>query len=215
MGRKDHGRQRRGMPVFLLRRFFQWALVAGAALAVLHTARFFPSNNYGDSRVTYVYDGDTVKLANGEKVRLIGIDCPEMRDNDKLFADARRTGEDAQKLKALGQRSYEFARQLLDNRRVRLEFDIQRRDKYGRLLAYVYTREEVTGKTISFEPIPEVIYLQEEAGRQYVETFVNALIINEGYAYPMTIAPNTQHADLFQKLYQQARDRGRGLWRKS
>ena len=91
--------------------------------------------------VAKVIDGDTLKLSNGERVRLIGIDTPESRDNPKLRRDAERTGQDRQAIIAMGKRATEFTKKLVEGKQVRLEFDVQQRDKYGRLLAYVYLED--------------------------------------------------------------------------
>jgi micrococcal nuclease len=144
------------------------------------------SYSYEDIYVTRVIDGDTLKLENGERVRLIGIDTPEMHDSDKLYRDSNKSNQDIQTIKALGRRAYNFTRNLVEGRRVRLEFDLEREDKYGRLLAYVYLKDS--------------------------GTFVNAEIIKQGYASLMTFPPNVKYADLFLKLYQEAREQKRGLW---
>ena len=144
------------------------------------------SYSYSDIYVTRAVDGDTLKLENGERVRLIGIDTPEMHESDKLYRDAQRTHQDIQTIKALGKRAYNFTRNLVEGRRVSLEFDVERQDKYGRLLAYVYLKDD--------------------------GTFVNAEIVKQGYASLMTYPPNVKYADLFLKLYQEARQNKRGLW---
>jgi len=147
---------------------------------------FGRSYNYSDIYVTRAVDGDTLKLENGERVRLIGIDTPEMHESDKLYRDSQRTHQDIQTIKALGKRAYDFTRSLVEGKRVTLEFDLERQDKYGRLLAYVYLKDG---------------------------TFVNAEIVKEGYASLMTYPPNVKYADLFLKLYQEARQNRRGLWK--
>jgi len=203
----------RGTPAALFQKFIRRFLVVALSLAALFASRFLPAPSYESIAVVKVYDGDTIKLANGEKVRLLGIDCPEMRENDKLYRDAYKSRRNIKAIMAQGQKAYEFAQKLLEGRQVRLEFDIEQRDKYNRLLAYVFIREEVAGNTLSFEPVEGVIYIVEEEGRRYIETFVNALILSEGYASPMSISPNTKYSRLFERLYQQARDQKRGLWR--
>lgn len=135
--------------------------------------------------VVRVYDGDTVKLSSGERVRFIGIDTPEMHDNPKLYRDVKKTGLDPETIKQMGEKSYEFTKGLLADRDVRLEFDAEARDKYGRLLAYVYLDDG---------------------------TFVNEEIIKNGYAYPLTIVPNVKHAEDFKALFQEARQKRIGLW---
>lgn len=136
--------------------------------------------------VQRVIDGDTFKLTNGERVRLIGVDTPEAKLNDKLKRDAKRTKQDTKTILAQGQKSKAFATKILEGKRVRLEFDIQPRDRYGRLLAYVYL----------------------ENG-----TFVNAELLKQGYAQLMTVPPNVKYKDLFLKLQREARENQRGLWR--
>jgi micrococcal nuclease len=88
----------------------------------------------------------------------------------------------------MGRRAYRFTKNLVEGKRVALEFDVEKHDRYDRLLAYVYLKD---------------------ANR----TFVNAQIVNEGYASLMTIPPNVKYADLFLKLYQEARQNRRGLWK--
>ena len=142
--------------------------------------------DYANVLVTRVFDGDTIQLADGEKVRLLGIDTPEMYESDKLFRDAQRTGEDIETIVARGRESYKFTKELVEGKGVKLEFDLEKRDKYGRLLAHV------------FIPMDEV--------------FLNAEILKQGYAEVMVIPPNLKYADYFQGLYQEARENKRGLW---
>ena len=150
------------------------------------TIPFGKSYNYADIYVKRVVDGDTLQLETGERVRLIGIDTPEIHESDKLYRDSQRTQRDASTIKELGMRAYEFTKKLVEGKRVSLEFDVEKYDKYGRLLAYVYLKDG---------------------------TFVNAKIVEEGYASLMTIPPNVKYADSFLKLYQQARNNRRGLWK--
>jgi micrococcal nuclease len=150
------------------------------------TLPFGKSYNYSDILVTRAVDGDTLVLENGERVRLIGIDTPEMHESNKLYRDAERTRQDISTIQKLGRRAYKFTKNLVEGKRVSLEFDVERRDKYERLLAYVYLKDG---------------------------TFVNAEIIKQGYASLMTYPPNVKYADLFLKLYQEAREDRRGLWK--
>jgi len=174
--------------VFFIFSFFPSAL-SGAELDISPRTRgegWSKDYIYRDILVRRVVDGDTLLLENNQRVRLIGIDTPEMHDSDKLVRDARRSGEEAETIKRLGRQAYEFTRNLAEGKRVRLEFDAERFDKYKRLLAYAYLSDG---------------------------TFLNAEIIGQGYASPMTYPPNVRHADLFLKLYRQAREERRGLWK--
>jgi endonuclease YncB( thermonuclease family) len=69
---------------------------------------FGKSYNYSDCLVKRAVDGDTLQLENGERVRLIGIDTPEMHESNKLNRDAGRSGQDVTTIQKLGRRSYEF-----------------------------------------------------------------------------------------------------------
>lgn len=125
--------------------------------------------------VVRVVDGDTVHVRIGdriEKVRLIGVNTPEIHHP--------RKGEEPG-----GRQALAVNRQLLLGKRVRLELDVQHRDRYGRLLAYVWVGD----------------------------TMVNAELVRRGYAQVMTVPPNVRYQDLFLKLQRDAREAGRGLWR--
>ncbi|MCX5751240.1 MAG: thermonuclease family protein [Candidatus Saganbacteria bacterium] len=123
--------------------------------------------------VSRVVDGDTIQLFSGEKVRYIGIDTPETKHPKKP-------------VQYFGKEAYEANKKLVAGKKVRLEFDVQKRDKYGRLLAYVYVGD----------------------------IFVNAWLVENGFAQVMTIPPNVKYQELFLKLQKQARENNRGLWGK-
>ena len=129
--------------------------------------------------VVRLVDGDTVwvRLASGvEKVRYIGIDTPEVHHPIR--------GEEPG-----GREATEINRGLVGDRPVRLEPDVQLRDRYGRLLAYVWVKRA-----------------------DGVEVMVNAELVRLGYAQVMTVPPNVRHAELFRKLAVEAREHRRGLW---
>lgn len=170
-----------------------------------------PSLSFSETyTVERVVDGDTIKLSNGERVRLIGIDTPESKPNDKAKRDSKRTGQDVETITKMGQEATEFLKTacvMLEGKKVRLEFDVEKRDKYGRLLAYVYF-DYPPG--VELEQVPDCYY-GYNGDVTYV--FINASIMMAGYATPMTIPPNVKYADLFKKLYQEAGRNLRGLWK--
>jgi micrococcal nuclease len=129
-------------------------------------------------QVSKIVDGDTFWIVNAkgenEKIRLIGVDAPE----------SRKTGK--KEIGYYGKESKAYLEQILTGRKVRLEFDVSKYDRYKRTLAYVYL----------------------ENG-----TFLNAHLIKSGYASVMTVPPNVKHADLFVKLQKEAREKKRGLWK--
>lgn len=136
--------------------------------------------------VTKVIDGDTFKMSNGEKVRLIGIDTPEKYDSDKLDRESVRTGRDRNTIKKLGEEASEYVRKLVEGKRVKLvsEPGYEDKDKYGRSLRYVYLEDG---------------------------TFINAKIIEEGYANVYNAA-NVSKIIEFRRLEKEARENNRGLW---
>ncbi len=164
--------------------FASLALVCGVAEAAGFS--FGRTHNYSDILVTRAVDGDTLVLETGERVRLIGIDTPEMHESNKLYKDARRSRESVAAIKEMGKRSWQFTRALVEGKRVRLEFDVEKLDRYDRILAYVYLKDG---------------------------TFVNAEIVKAGYASLLTYPPNVKYADLFRNLYEEARLNRRGLWK--
>lgn len=135
--------------------------------------------------VERVVDGDTLKLSGGERVRLIGVDTPEAHYSNKLLRDARRSHKDTETIQAFGRKASAFTKGLCAGKKVKLEFDAVKRDKYGRLLAYVYLEDG---------------------------TFVNARIIEDGFGQVMTIPPNVKYADRFLELQKKARLENKGLW---
>ena len=136
----------------------------------------------------HVWDGDTFVLEQGEKVRLIGVDTPELSDPARNRDNARRNDLDEETVRAFAEKAKTFAQGLVEGRRVRLEYDWQRVDKYGRTLAYVY---------------------REEDG-----LFVNAEMVRQGYGFPIVYFP-FRYWDEFRKLRDEAREAKRGLWQSS
>lgn len=136
--------------------------------------------------VSKVIDGDTFKMSNGEKVRLIGIDTPEKYDSDKLDRESKNSGRDKETIQKLGEEASLYVKNLVEGKRVKLvrEDDYRDRDKYGRLLRYVYLEDG---------------------------TFINAKIIEDGYANVYNDAEITK-IDEFRRLEQEARQNKRGLW---
>ena len=159
--------------------------------------------------VQRVVDGDTLKLSNGERVRLIGIDTPELHKSKKLTRDARRSHQSAAVIQQLGRKAADFTTLLALGKTVELEFDPanihhHHRDRYGRLLAYVYIRD----------PLPRAPPLDPALLRSkaYRDGFLNALLVEAGYAHAYTIFPFAYQRE-FLDQERDARIAGRGLWR--
>ena len=129
-----------------------------------------------EGSVVKVVDGDTIHVivaGRRETVRYIGVDTPETKHPTKA-------------VQCYGTKAAEFNERLVGSERVRLVRDVEERDRYGRLLAYVYRVRD--------------------------GLFVNAELARLGYAQPLSIAPDVRHAARFAALARQAREDGRGLW---
>jgi micrococcal nuclease len=142
-----------------------------------HTVDSGQIDKKGFLKVTKVVDGDTFWADDGSKkgvkVRLIGVDAPESRNVFK------------KKKGYYGKEAKMYFSNLLVGQGVRLEFDVNIIDQFGRTLAYVYLANG---------------------------TFVNADLVKNGYAMVMTVPPNVKYADEFVKYQQDARENNRGLW---
>ncbi len=124
--------------------------------------------------VTRVVDGDTIEVALGgktEKIRLIGVDTPETVHPTR--------GEEP-----YGREASNFTKTRLDGNQIGLEFDVEERDRYGRLLAYVW--------------LGDVLF--------------NEVLVFEGYAQVATYPPNVKYVDRFTVAQKAAREANRGLW---
>lgn len=124
--------------------------------------------------VVRVVDGDTIEARIGdgvEDVRYIGVDTPETVKPDTP-------------VQCYGPQASAFNHRMVEQRQVRLVFGVERRDIYGRLLAYVYLHDR----------------------------FVNASLVRRGLARSLTIPPNDRFAPLFRRLELRAARAGRGLW---
>jgi len=123
------------------------------------------------ARVSRVIDGDTIVLSNGERVRLIGVDTPELHHPNKP-------------VQFFAKEAYEFTKELLEGKEVNLEYDKEKKDKYGRTLSYVYLLDG---------------------------TFVNAEIIKQGYGFAYTRFP-FKYKERFLKLQTESIQGRRGIW---
>lgn len=132
-------------------------------------------DDLGTYKVVRVVDGDTFIINyNGkeERVRLIGVDTPEsVHPNEE-------------KNTAFGKKVSNFSKEKLTNKEVQIEFDVSQRDKYGRLLCYVYVD-----------------------GQMY-----NKLLLEEGLAKVATYPPNIKYVEDFTKIQKEARENKKGMW---
>ncbi|HEX7301075.1 MAG TPA: thermonuclease family protein [Solirubrobacteraceae bacterium] len=151
-------------------------LVAVVVVLVTRGGRERSHTGLGRAEVLRVVDGDTIRVrldGRTERVRYIGVDTPE----------SVKPGTPVQ---CFAKRASAANAALVAGRSVRLVADVERRDRYGRLLAYVY--------------------------REPDGAFVNARLVRDGFARTLTIAPNVAHARELAGLAREARRARRGLW---
>lgn len=118
--------------------------------------------------VANIVDGDTIDLESGERVRYLMIDTPELSSQDCYAEEAT-----------------ELNRQLVLDREIRLAYDVECQDRFGRLLAYVYVGDNE----------------------------INTLMVERGYACLLQIPPNgADRSDEFAGLENLARNEERGMW---
>jgi len=170
-------------------RIFTAFLITILATVALASAEFIPLLPTKKPLVAYVVDGDTVavRIDRGmERVRLIGIDTPESRKNEQARLQAERSERDIKTIMDFGRRAKDTLKGLLPKgTELRIEYDIQKRDKYGRLLGYVYRADN---------------------------TMVNEEMILRGYAQVLTVPPNVKYVDRFKKALAKSQKEKRGLW---
>jgi micrococcal nuclease len=165
------------------KRYYKKGGIATVALAVVLTIGYMaigqdtnsPDLTENEARVIKVADGDTITInyqGQEEKVRLIGIDTPESVHPDRS------------KNVPFGKVASDFTKSHLLGEVIQIELDAQERDKYGRLLAYVYLD-----------------------GKMFNET-----LLEEGMAVLSTYPPNVKYVDRFTDLERTAREKNKGLW---
>ena len=124
-------------------------------------------------RVKWVSDGDTIVLSDDRHVRYIGINAPEI-------------AHDNHKAEAFGYVAKKYNQSLVLSKKVRLEFDKETHDRYGRLLAYIFLADG---------------------------TFINKKMIEKGYAYVLHLRPNLKYDGVLLKAQRDAMSAKKGMWR--
>lgn len=134
--------------------------------------------SFEEAKVIRVVDGDTIEIQindKREKIRVIGVDSPETVDPRK-------------EVECFGQKAAEFSKKKLEKQKVWLEKDESQgdRDKYGRLLRYVWINEK--------------------------ETDFGKLLIASGFAYEYTYDRGYRYQKDYQRAQREAEDKKMGLW---
>lgn len=124
-------------------------------------------------KIKQVSDGDTVRLADGRRVRIIGINAPEIEGQHRRAESQAVAATRA-------------ATAFFTDGRIRLEFDEQRTDRYGRLLAHAYNSK---GQSLAVH------------------------LLDRGLAFHIGVPPNLAHADCLARQEQLGREQLKGVWR--
>ena len=139
--------------------------------------------------VTRIIDGDVIQVLYGgveKRIRLIGIDAPESRIDRKALNDANMNEHDIEAIIEMGAKAKAYVNGLIKRGDfITIEFDVKKKDRYGRLLCYVYLSN---GKMLNEE------------------------IVKAGYANIKAIPPNVKHKDRFLNAFKFAKETKRGLW---
>ena len=130
--------------------------------------------------VTKVIDGDTIVLENGEKVRYIGINTPELHHQKK-------------EVKCFAKEAYEENKKLVLGKRVFLQKDVSEKDKYNRLLRYIFLDEQMSTSEASF---------------------INLYLVKNGFAFAASFPPDVKYNSLFLNAQKEAREKNLGLWQR-
>ncbi len=146
-------------------------MVLFASVALWKPSARLGSGRTAEGLVRWVIDGDTVVLQDGRHVRYIGINSPEIDSPDD---QTRHLAEQA--------RSYNI--KLVGGRKVRLEYDVEPKDRYGRTLAYVWVGDRMA----------------------------NAQMVRAGLARARIYGAGTRHADELFRLQEAAKAEGIGIW---
>jgi len=151
------------MPVIKAKRAIFFIIMLSVCLLSAHGS---------SNKVKFVCDGDTVILYNGETVRYLGIDAPEID---------RQGG----KTEFLAEAARDFNSSLVKDTTITLEYDQETRDRYGRILGYVFSKKG---------------------------DMLNALLIRNGLAHVLTKVPNVKYRGLLIEYQREAMKEGRGIW---
>lgn len=148
-----------------------WLIIFVVVFALL-VAIGLAETDVATGTVRFVIDGDTIILADGRTVRYIGIDAPEIDHED-------------QRAQPFAYEAMRFNEGIVGKQNVQLEFDRQRRDRYGRLLAYVFTTD----------------------GRLAAEAILSA-----GLAHVLPLRPNLKYGERLLAVQRLAMESGAGKW---
>ncbi len=161
-------------------------ITSSAARAEKAVESFLNSENrYQSVKVAKVISADTFVLESGEKIQLIGLKAPDKPPKKKVDFDQYGIPIKVDDPKiTIEERAYNFTKEMLEGKSIRLEFDYDKKSPNYATLAYAFLSDK---------------------------TFVNAEVLRQGYALLNIVPPNRAYVDVLQQAYQEARREQRGL----
>lgn len=177
------------------------------------TTTGFTAEYYVLETIKRVISGDTFQLENGKKIRLIGLDAPEIKANRKAKEDSRRTGQSLEAIIKRGKMTMDWVVPRLKGKKIFLKYDVQKKDNRGAewVYAYLYDVSNFYGGIIERQGF-DVQFEWWEVPERGSYVFINGTILKGGYATPVRNPPNVKYADLFEELYWDAKEKSEGLW---
>jgi len=160
------------MKIFTPKRILVFVGVAAVLfITIVLVGGIKPDADNNSVKVVRAVDGDTVELENREMVRYIGIDTPE-------------TVDPSQPVECFGVEASLKNKELVEGKMARIERDISDRDKYSRLLRYIWIED----------------------------TLINLELVKQGFAYASSYPPDVKYQSQLAQAQEEARGANRGLW---
>ncbi len=152
----------------------QFSILRLSGIAILLILFVSPANLLAQTwhSVRWVSDGDTIILSTGQCIRYIGVNAPEI-------------DHEHQQAQPYGYQAKSFNKNLILSKRIRLEYDLERHDRYGRELAYIFLEDG---------------------------TFVNARLLKAGMVFYLYRKPNLKYNEALMKAQQEAMAQKTGIW---
>lgn len=141
---------------------------------------------YQKAKVKYAVDGDTIWVdidGKDEKIRFVGVNTPEI-------------AKDGKPAEFMADEAKDFTNSILKNKEIYLERDISDRDKYDRLLRYIWLEEPAKNPSLS----------------DIEKNTLNGILVKEGYAYANYYKPDIKYQDYLKELEKSAQDNKKGIW---
>ena len=164
--------------------------------------------NHQTETVTRAIDGDTFKLATGQTLKLAAVNAPEIHNTTKLHDEAERFGKEIWAYRNVGGDAHKVVQRFLAmaKNQIRWETGVETFDESGNLLAYVYIPVDHLEEGVQPD---ETVFFARNGG---YEIFLNAYLVNMGFAEVTSKEPNGKYQEVLLKLEQEAKEKKLGIW---